>query len=124
MRARPWLTMLLASVTWGQSVSSGGFSAKGSVARLGDQQGALHVERAGVHINGSTSALPPAGWFGGQRLWDVQCNWYQIETVAPMAPTQATRLASTATLTVSTTAGIADGMLIHVEGLEIGRAHV
>ena len=117
MKTRLLVAATLVSMSWGQSVSLGGFSAKGSVARLGEKQGVLHVERAGVHINGSTSALPPVGWFGGQRLWDVQCNWYQIETVAPMAPTQAKRLAGAATLTVSATSGALDGMLIHVEGL-------
>jgi len=72
----------------------------------------------GMHVNSSGSALPPTGWFGQQRLWDTQTNWYQIETNAPLTITNIQRSGGTSTITVSTsTSGWSVNDYVYVTGV-------
>jgi hypothetical protein len=78
----------------------------------------------GIHVNHPTTALPPMGWFGTQRLWNTQTNWPQIETTPQINISAVQRSSGYSTITVSFLPGYpytgwkpASGAYVYVNGL-------
>jgi len=61
----------------------------------------IPVTLYGMHINQDTDPLPPTGWFGQQRLWDSQTNWYQLEPNQSVTITAVARTNDTSTVYVT-----------------------
>jgi len=71
----------------------------------------------GIHVNDISSAMPPSGWFGMQRLWNTHTDWYEIEQQPQLAISGVQRAAGTSTLTVSSTSHWAAKNYVYVNGL-------
>lgn len=74
-----------APVGMGQSTFGGAATAGGAIvmgAARGPGENAMGASFFGMHVNSLNNGYPPAGWFGGNRLWDSGTNWFQIEAVA------------------------------------------
>jgi hypothetical protein len=59
----------------------------------------------GMHVNQIGDALPPTGWFGQQRFWDTQTNWYELEPNPSVIVNAVARTSGTSTLYVTFPSG-------------------
>jgi hypothetical protein len=61
----------------------------------------IPVTLYGMHITQDKDPLPPTGWFGQQRLWDSDTNWYQMEPHQSVTITAVARTNGTSTVYVT-----------------------